>query len=199
MIEELLALQGRIHQMNVGKGFWQDKENRNKGEAVMLMICELSEAVESHRKPIREMLPIEDLRILFSVDHDGDVEQESRYFTHQYNNFVKGSIEEELADVTIRLLDYCAGFGIKLKTLDLSKKQSVENFAGDALRLCYWIIEAFHTETGLLETAYTSDSWSNALSVICRFCEWYNIDLLQHVQWKMKYNSLRPYLHGKKY
>ena len=28
---------------------------------------------------------------------------------------------------------------------------------------------------------------------------YYHIDLFQHIEWKMRYNELRPYKNGKKY
>ena len=50
MIEKLIAMAPDIQAGNASRGFWDDKETKSKGEAVMLMITELSEAVEAHRK-----------------------------------------------------------------------------------------------------------------------------------------------------
>jgi NTP pyrophosphatase (non-canonical NTP hydrolase) len=198
MIEELIALGEQIHTNNVAKGFWpEDVNTRNKGEAVMLMITELSEAVEIHRKYAfqdKRYGPdfwAKTLPLLNNI-------VENRIFVINYEALVKNTVEEELADVTIRLLDYCYGFDIVLTPVLMDKK-STGNFAEDALRVCYWIIEGFHAETSMLETDITSQSWSFTLGFFVKFCEWYKIDLLQHVQWKMRYNEQRAYKHGKSY
>src|SRR5579863_9527305 len=47
---ELLSLRHAIYSTNERNGFWKDGNNRNYGEALMLVITELSEAVESDRK-----------------------------------------------------------------------------------------------------------------------------------------------------
>ena len=65
------------------KGFWD--EQRNVGEALMLIVTELAEAMEGHRK--------------------GD-----------QDNF-----REEMADVFIRLFDFCGGMGIDIEDEILRK------------------------------------------------------------------------------
>jgi hypothetical protein len=190
MIEQLIVLGKSIHADNVAKGFWpEDKSTRNHGEAVMLMITELSEAVEIHRKGNRTITS-SDIATLTSASGP-------ETFKQYYEALIKNTIEEEMADTVIRLLDYCYGFGIKLTTISNDKK-SRDNFGLDVLRLCWFVIVAFHFEEKK-EHDQTEWHWSWALSMIARFCEWYNIDLLQHVQFKLKYNRTRAYKHGKQY
>lgn len=83
-----------IHEWAKEKGFWEGKQNDN--EKIMLMVTELSEAVEALRHN-NLISPI--LNTLSSKDIDGKL-----YYPH-------GSIscvEEELADCVIRIMDYCA-------------------------------------------------------------------------------------------
>jgi NTP pyrophosphatase (non-canonical NTP hydrolase) len=72
------------HQNSVDHGFWEEK--RNKGEMIALMHSELSELLESVRKPKLEG----HLSPEFSLE------------------------EEELADELIRVFDYAAGFKLNL-------------------------------------------------------------------------------------
>lgn len=39
----------------------------------------------------------------------------------------------------------------------------------------------------------------DGLALIMGYCRALNIDLWKHVELKLKYNSLRPYKHGKEY
>ena len=73
------ALMEEIHHDNVGKGFWD--EDRNEGEAIMLMVTELAEGFEDCRKGKEKSDKIP----AFSP------------------------MEEELADCIIRILDWCGG------------------------------------------------------------------------------------------
>jgi len=75
-----------IHQHAVDKGFWKDKEGRNKGMMIALMHSELSGALEALR-------------------HDNSPSEHIPEFT---------GVEEEMADVVIRVMDFCHGFGYNL-------------------------------------------------------------------------------------
>lgn len=164
-------------------GFWDDKENRNKGEMVKLMICESSEAVEAHRKNRKAVVfkgtePLPELISTFFVTN------------------IKDSIEDEMADVVIRVLDYTVGWGITVIPSEY-RKDSTGNFAHDMLRLDYYIIQAFHNE---IEPAkFPQFSWGYVLAYIEKLCEWYSIDIENHIKWKQTYNRTRPYKHEKLY
>lgn len=67
----------KVHEWAKRKGFWVDGEDRNDGEVIALMHSELSEALEAlrHDNPASDKIP----------NYDG--------------------VEEELADVIIRIMD----------------------------------------------------------------------------------------------
>lgn len=80
---------------NKVKGFW-DKE-RNVGEMLMLVTSELGEAMEAHRKG--------------RFADWTNVKQEGFGFEEG----IKDTFEDEIADAIIRLLDMCGGLSIDIE------------------------------------------------------------------------------------
>ena len=85
-----------IYQNNKEKGFW-DKE-RNVGEMLMLVTSELGEAMEAHRKGRFANL------------------EAYEEFSEDFEDAIKDTFEDEIADSVIRLLDMCGGLGIDIDT-----------------------------------------------------------------------------------
>lgn len=117
-----------IHENARSKGFW-DKE-RNVGEMLMLIVSEASEALEADRDGKYSDWLLGDPPILQSDQLDDNK------FKELFESRVKGTMEDELSDVVIRVMDMMYARG------------------GDL--------------------------------------EW-------HIKAKMRYNSMRPHMHGKKY
>lgn len=93
------------------KGFWD--VDRNIGEMLMLVVSELGEAIEAHRKGRHA-----DLDRYFSGSAASVAEGVSPYESQEYHfkSCVKDTFEDEIADAVIRLLDLCGGLGIDLDT-----------------------------------------------------------------------------------
>lgn len=177
VLPQLRALQPEIYQITKSHGFWEDGGDRNRYEMVMLMITELSEAVEAHRKS----------RTLQNVQIDATSTD-----AHYYESTIKGTVEEEVADTVIRILDYMYGFDITLYKV-LPANILTGNFASDVLSLV-WQLLPFADDV-----SESPIRFSTTLASIIQFCEFYNINLLQHVRLKLDYNRNRPYKHGKAY
>ena len=99
----------QIHENAKSKGFFD--EPKNIGEMLCLIHSEVSEALEADRKNhyysnlIRENLWF----IKGMADKDyGHTFNDDEYFKTQFENRVKNTFEDELADVVIRVLDLCA-------------------------------------------------------------------------------------------
>lgn len=88
-----------IYDNNVAKGFWD--EERNVGEMLMLVVSELSEALEAHRKD------------RFSK-YNISAEDENSISTEEFEENIKDSFEDEICDAVIRLFDISKGLKIDL-------------------------------------------------------------------------------------
>lgn len=105
-----------IHQIARDKGFYDNGE-RNIGEMLMLVVSELSEALEADRKGRKlgpldtTVLPVEYLNTTLVGEFDTDIEK----LPNEYERLVKGSFEEEIADAVIRLFDLAEYLKIDLE------------------------------------------------------------------------------------
>lgn len=179
------------HQRAVAKGFWD--EAHSVGHYLMLVISELSEAVEADRLGKWAKLTPEAVKNLRVVS--------DATFTQAFLWFVKDRVEDEIADAVIRLLDLLGWLlGDKELTsfqvasaLCVYGKEDPPAMLTDALmpivaELCG--ASAFgDTTTGIL----------NAIKSLELLCDHLGIDLMMHIELKTKYNKTRPALHGKKY
>lgn len=105
----------KAHGIAKEKGFW-DKE-RNRGELLMLIVSELAEALEADRKQRHCSLTNSELELGLKLSEMNPKKEENKKaFVEFYNNEVKGSFEEEIADTFIRLFDLVGGMKIDIET-----------------------------------------------------------------------------------
>ena len=179
-------LRDRAYKIACDHGF-HDKELSNE-HFLCLVISELMEAVEADRKGKR-----------FNNDAKETYEliQNVKFCKVIYDNYIKGSIEEELADACIRLLDLAG-----LRSID------IEDFSDDSL---YESAESCYGETfpegiyaiSTIPARFHYESFdallNNMLIAIFGLARHLGIDLMWHIEHKMTYNELRENMHGKKY
>lgn len=95
-----------IYERNVEKGFYENP--KNIGEMLCLIHSEVSEALESDRNGKYCNITHAELNALKELESDED-------FANAYRMLVKGTFEEEMADILIRDLDMCAYRGIDIE------------------------------------------------------------------------------------
>lgn len=192
LLGEINLLAAKIYRANKEKGFWPADHKpgghtRDTGEALMLMVEELCEALQADREGITLRSPA------FREHADG---LEGRGYGLMYDAVVKGSKEEELPDIAIRILDFCGGMNIRIRTTtEHLKEQALVNpnkKFGTNLMLITCCLTRYY-ETG------TNDSLERALGNTLALADIEGIDMEYWISQKLRYNSLRPYKHGKNY
>lgn len=155
------------------------------------------EAVEADRK--NRHFDKEKYKIGKYAECQGWLTNEEK-FINVFNRYIKDTIEDELSDAIIRLLDLAGQHNIELSIMDLNSN-TIDNMA-----------EACKDES-FTETMYSISTLpvrydglydfttiiNDMVTSIFGFAKHLNIDLLWHVEQKMKYNQLREKMHGKKY
>lgn len=109
-MKTLNKLRDEIHGYAINKGFW-DKE-RETGTLLMLCVSELAEAMEADRNGLYADLE------LIEKDKENFID-----FKWSFENSIKDTFEDELADTIIRILDLCGAKGIDIeKHIELKMK-----------------------------------------------------------------------------
>ncbi len=207
-MQELIALQEEVYKGNEARGFWEGgKEARHFGEAVALIVTELSEAIEGHRKgrnadeSIRVLL-LTDKTVVDSVAafKQNMLTADIEYFKPAFEEHIKDTWQTEIAGAVVRILDVTHGFSITLTDMrEELKSEEVdipENFAEKMLGLIRAICDSYYVPDTKEEQ---DEAWSLVLSGIQVVADLLDVDLLTHVKLELKYNSTRPFKHGKKY
>lgn len=176
--ERLAKLQQRIWEIATAHG-WHEQPIPT-AQYCGLIMTEMAEAIEADRNGRRFKMT-------------SAPPEHPRWFQGWYREWVKGTIEEEFADVVIRVLDMA------------------QEVHGDRMRwLGYYPWgQVYHEDKSFIENAWYFIreilNWgtmniSDSVSFMFDWAQDLGIDLWQHIEWKMKYNELRPYKHGgKKY
>lgn len=174
----LNELREKAYQCAVVHG-WHEQEYSNE-HFLCLVISELMEAVEADRK-----------------GSHADIEAFNKYenridFEENFERQIKGSVEEELADTCIRLLDLAGLRNCELLYMDNLYIEEI-SFTEFSYMFCSFITNPDKSHKDWLKLHI-----SCSLGRIFSWCRAKNIDIAWHIEQKMKYNQLRPYKHGNK-
>ena len=188
--EELNALKERAYKTAVEHGF-HEKE-MSDAFWLGLVMSEAGEAINADRKGMHA----NDVR--FSEDMEL-----GHPFKESFEKHIKDSMEDEIADIVIRLLDFS---GLKGYTLLISGHSAlpstaiVDEFARNGLSGTLFAL------IGALSDSLDDDTTEATVGIVINiFIDCFkkitgrDYDLLWFVEQKMRYNDLRPKLNGKKY
>ena len=179
------------HQRAVAKGFWDGKHTLY--HYLMLAFGELHEAIEADRLGKWAKLDPDTIDTLQRI--------EGAPYAQEFLREVKDTVEDEIADAVIRLLDLlgCLLRGVELTQEELNmvpaayENDTPQNMLTDAL---------FVVVSGSIYGIIKDREFISVLSPIKSLellCDHLGIDLMTHIELKLKYNELRHALHGKRY
>ena len=182
----LNKLRDKAYQCAVAHG-WHE-ENLSDEHFLCLVISELMEAVEADRKGMHANRANFEYYMKQRKRDDGE-------FMYAFKYGIKDSVEDELSDACIRLLDLAG-----LRNIDLTFADDLIT-CGEYQKTNKSLTELIYHLCGLLSSKGEDlkDKINYAIAIIIYYCdEERNIDLLWYIEQKMKYNELRPYKHGDK-
>lgn len=178
----LNELRDKAYQCAVAHG-WHD-ENLSDEHFLCLVISELMEAVEADRKGMHANRANFEYYMKQRKRDDGE-------FMYAFKQDIKDSVEDELADACIRMLDLAGLRGYDLDSFDYEGSDTEDysdmTFTESMFRICVYVTDNLYRDEPFI-----------LLNEIFAFCRDRNIDIFWHIEQKMKYNELRPYKHGDK-
>lgn len=184
---DLNKLAKEIHENAKAHG-WYDEEH-SREHYFMLVITELSEAIEADRQGknanvgrFNEWMN----RPMYLAQYT-DVDR----LKDAFECFIKSTVEEELADACIRLLDFAGAIDEDLKEVD---EEYVDYIADYFSKMKEFTQQIYHI---IYDDLTSYRLWEPLMSIFA-LCKVRNIDIEWFIQQKMKYNKLRPYKHGNK-
>ena len=171
------------HNAAKSKGFWE--KERNMQEAFALILSELYEALDAHRKG------------KFACKKIDYPSLDNPIFEDLFILRIKDTLQDELADVLIRIFDFCGGFKMDIFQLNNPSQidsyfQNATNIGEKILRLTYVTSSAYYAQGSFVAV---QKMYNNVIAL----CQELEIDIETHINLKLAYNATRAKLHGKNY
>lgn len=188
--EELNTLKERTYKIAADHGF----HNNIKPDIYWLglVMSEAGEAINADRKV--KYADVKEYEIYVSKEFS---------FSTLFEKYIKDSIEDEVADIVIRLLDFAG-----MKKYELAITQREHDIAAHSLSTIdkYTLSGFFFDLVGFLYEAFDIGFLATGVNnTICILADCFkkitnnDKDLWWFVDKKMAYNEIRPMLNGKKY
>ena len=190
-IKELVK---QVHDNAVKHG-WHDEEH-SKEHYLMLIITEVCEMVDADRCG-RHAKKDDFIERMNREPKDEAKEMYEQNFYYAFKSRIKETVEDEMADVCIRILDMAGEYCLDL---DLNLPGIYNSSNEEFTYRCYNLVTYLADWDLVDDDDHLAWHLSIILVALSQWAEHDGIDLDWHIQQKMKFNALRPYKHGgKKY
>lgn len=189
--EELNALKDRAYKTAVAHGFHE--EVKSDAYYLGLVMSEMGKAINKDRK------------VMHAYTKGFEANMARGYLTPciLFEEYIKNSVEDDLADMVIQLLDFAGMKGYKLRTTAVSgmpSKAIIEEYANNGLSGSLFYLNGALSDA--LDDGVLGLCVGIVINVISDCFKKFtgsDRDLWWFVEQKMKYNELRPRLNGKRY
>lgn len=181
---------------NAVKHGWHEEEKSN-AHWLMMVCTEVAEAVQADRKGnYMDDLDKEGLKTVLVKDHGG-------LFNKYYSDTIEGKVESELADICIRVFDLMGVCNLEAKdgfsTFDYEVRYAKQHsFTENAIMVTRTIVLCNLNSSISVKAEMFCVLYKSILSSVFEWAEALGIDLVQHINLKMRYNESREYHHGNK-
>lgn len=184
----------RIAFANNEKGFTFTE--REVDQKLMLVISELAEAQE-------ELRDGKDINDIYYQVKDPSLSAVIVYAPHEKHEIPSGVIGKpcgfpvEIADAAIRLMHIAANFDLKIEISNLPFESEFELYDSYLLEICRAIcqMQGYNPREESDFKIYLDE----AITLIFKLSEKYNIDLEEVIEEKLAYNATRPMKHGRQF
>lgn len=190
--EDLEVLSKQAYESAKNKGFYPNDVTF----CLMFIIVEMGEVLQADRKDKHGSIE----------DYKSEIEM-GRDIPTAYKNTLEGTVESEFADIAIRILSLL-GCIISDEKIELTEDEDLTGeyelakfiFGFDLVEDLYRIIEKIGVcDLNDSPNWYLVKHLQEMLMDIFAIAHINNINLMEHINLKMKYNESLQYLHGYKY
>lgn len=193
--EDLEVLSKQAFESAKSKGFYSDT-GIDTTFYLMFIIVEMSEALQADRKDRHGSIE----------EYESDIEM-GNDIPSAYENTLEGTVESEFADIAIRILSLLGSI-MNIAKIELMGDDDIKDeyvlaryiFGLNIVEDLYRLIEKMGVcDLNDSPNWYLAKHLQKMLIDIFAIAHNNNINLIEHIRLKMKYNETRPYLHGYKY
>ena len=185
-------LAAEIHANAVQHGFWDC--NYSAEHYLCLVACELAELVEANRKGRMAVDKLWFEHYISETPSKYEAATAEQRYAYWFETYIKDTMQDEMADAVIRLLDLAAANNVIVTAFDSDCQYCGVVSTFSTLTENVWNIMGVLTQMGTIRYHI-----NKALRSMGELAEEWEIDLWWHVAAKMRYNHSRPYKHGKAY
>lgn len=193
--EDLEVLSKQAYESAKSKGFYSDT-GIDITFYLMFIIVEMSEALQADRKDRHGSIE----------DYESEIEM-GRDIPTAYKNTLEGTVESEFADIAIRILSLLGSIMDSEKAEFMEDEDLIDEYklaefiyGLDLVEDLYRLIEKMGVcDLNDSPNWYLAKHLQKMLMDIFAIAHCNNINLMEHIRLKMKYNETRPHLHGYKY
>lgn len=191
--EDLEVLSKQAYESAKDKGFYPGISTTFH---LMFIIVEMGEVLQADRKDRHGSIE----------DYKSEIEM-GRDIPTAYKNTLEGTVESEFADIAIRILSLLGSI-MDSKKIELMGDNDIKDeyalakfiFGLNIVEDLYRLIEKMGAcDLNDSPNWYLAKHLQEMLIDIFAIAHRNNINLMEHIRLKMKYNETRPYLHGYKY
>lgn len=173
----LNILRNQAHKIAVAHGF--HNEEKPDEHYLMMVITETAEAIDADRKGRHANIARFDSEISETTSDEK--------FRELYTLCIKGTLEDELSDIAIRLLDFYGLKGVNLANIPLVSDEVAQAVRNKPITLFMY---------GLISSIMDMPQSPAPFTDLYTYAYTLGINLYKFIQIKMRYNNMRPLRNG---